>query len=209
MMDSSVQLAGGSVSRETIDRLRAFESLVQRWTPAINLVSKADLPSLWGRHIVDSAQLFWLAPAAAHWVDLGSGGGFPGIVVAILAQACSPGMRTTLVESDLRKATFLRQAAQALDLQTVVLSKRIDEIPPLAADILSARALSPLPDLLGFADRHLQRDGVAIFPKGSRHAEEVAAARVAWTFDVTVQQSLSEPEAAILMIRNLRRVQNV
>jgi 16S rRNA (guanine527-N7)-methyltransferase len=209
MIDSSAQLAGRSVSRETYDRLRAFESLVQRWTPAINLVSKASLLALWDRHIVDSAPLFWLAPDATHWVDLGSGGGFPGIVVAILGQEHAPAMRITLVESDLRKATFLRQAARSLDLRVVVLSKRIDDIPPLDADVLSARALAALPELLGFADRHLRKDGVAVFPKGARHAEEVAAARKAWTFDLNVQQSLSEPEAAILMIRNIHRAQNV
>jgi 16S rRNA (guanine527-N7)-methyltransferase len=208
MIDSSVQLAGSSVSRETYDRLRAFEGLVHRWTPVINLVSKSTLPTLWDRHIVDSAQLFWKAPAVSHWADLGSGGGFPGIVVAILAQERGIPMRMTLVESDLRKATFLRQAAQGLDLPVVVLSKRIDQLPPLEADVLSARALAPLPELLGFASRHLREDGLAIFPKGSRHAEEVAAARKAWTFDVDSQQSLSEPGAAILMIRNIHRAPN-
>jgi 16S rRNA (guanine527-N7)-methyltransferase len=208
MIDSSVQLAGSSVSRETYDRLRAFEGLVHRWTPVINLVSKSTLPTLWDRHIVDSAQLFWKTPAVSHWADLGSGGGFPGIVVAILAQERGIPMRMTLVESDLRKATFLRQAAQGLDLPVVVLSKRIDQLPPLEADVLSARALAPLPELLGFASRHLREDGMAIFPKGSRHAEEVAAARKAWTFDVDSQQSLSEPGAAILMIRNIHRAPN-
>jgi 16S rRNA (guanine527-N7)-methyltransferase len=208
MIDSSVQLAGSSVSRETYDRLRAFEGLVHRWTPVINLVSKSTLPTLWDRHIVDSAQLFWKTPAVSHWADLGSGGGFPGIVVAILAQEREIPMRMTLVESDLRKAAFLRQAAQGLDLPVVVLSKRIDQLPPLEADVLSARALAPLPELLGFASRHLREDGLAIFPKGSRHAEEVAAARKAWTFDVDSQQSLSEPGAAILMIRNIHRASN-
>lgn len=208
MIYDTVQLAGRSVSRETFDRLKVFEDLVRRWSPTINLVSKASLPTVWDRHIVDSAQVFWLAPSATHWVDLGSGGGFPGIVVATLAQEQAPHMSVTLVESDLRKATFLRQAAQALDLPITVVSKRIDEVPPLSADIVSARALAPLSGLLGYANRHLRANGVAIFLKGARHAEEIADARKIWTFGADVQPSLSDPEAAILMIRNIHRARN-
>jgi len=209
MTDSRVDLASGSVSRETFARLQAFESLVKRWTPAINLVSKASLPQLWDRHIVDSAQVFWIAPTGAHWVDLGSGGGFPGLVVAILAVEHAPDMRVTLVESDLRKATFLRQAAHALTVPVTVRTERIDQVSPLLADVLSARALASLPDLLAYAERHLKPGGLAVFPKGTKHAEEVALARKDWAFDHDSVQSLSEPEAAILKIRNLHRATNV
>jgi 16S rRNA (guanine527-N7)-methyltransferase len=203
-----VHLARGSVSRETFALLKEFEGLVQRWSPAINLVSKSSLADVWDRHIVESVQVFQLAPLASHWVDLGSGGGFPGLVVAILAREFAPEMRITLVESDLRKATFLRQAAQSLDLQAAIVTTRIAETEPLNAEVLSARALSPLPVLLEYAVRHLKPGGVAVFPKGSRHADEVAAARKAWTFDLEACPSVSEPEAAILMIRNIHRAQN-
>ena len=209
MTDSDVDLAGGSVSRETLTRLQAFENLVKRWTPAINLVSKSSVPHLWDRHMVDSAQLFWMSPKAAHWVDLGSGGGFPGLVVAILAMDQASDMRVTLVESDLRKATFLRQAAQTLQLPVTVRSERIDQVPPLQADVLSARALAPLPDLLGYAERHLKPEGLAIFPKGAKHADEVAVARKQWAFSLESVQSQSDPAAAILKIRNLHRAENV
>lgn len=199
-------VGGVDVSRETFDKLQAFEALVRRWNPAINLVSKASLSSLWARHIADSAQVFALCPAgAAIWADLGSGGGFPGLVVALIAQQLRPDLRVTLVESDMRKATFLRQASQALDVPVTVLSERIEAIPALHADVLSARALAGLPQLLEFAARHLKPEGVAIFPKGARFADELSEARPLWDFDVDTRPSLSEGGAAILVIRNLKR----
>ncbi len=206
---TQLSVGGVDVSRETFDALKAYEALVLRWTPAINLVSKASANSLWERHILDSAQIFALCPSSAlSWADLGSGGGFPGLVVAILAKDLKPQLRVTLVESDLRKATFLRQAAQTLNLPVAVLSKRIEALDPLRADVLSARALAPLVTLLGYAEAHLQRPGMAIFPKGARFQDEVVEAQKAWAFDVDIRPSLSEAEAAILVIRNIHRVQH-
>jgi len=199
-------VGGLSVSRETFEALEAFVALVQRWNPAINLVSKSALKDLWDRHILDSAQLYSYCPAEARrWVDIGSGGGFPGLVVALLAREALPELRVTLVESDQRKATFLRQAAQALGLTVTVLSKRIESIPPLEADVVSARALAPLVELLGFAHPHIRHGGVALFPKGARHAEELSEARKNWRFDLSLHPSLSESAAAILEIRNINR----
>lgn len=136
---------------------------------------------------------------------MGSGGGFPGLVVAILAKELKADLRVTLVESDLRKATFLRQAASALDLEVSVLSKRIENVEPLGADVVSARAVAPLSDLIGFAKLHAASTGTAIFPKGVRYEEELAEARGSWVFDVDIQPSLSEGGAAILVIRNIHR----
>lgn len=199
-------VGGVDVSRETFDALKAFESLVLRWNAAINLVSKGATRDLWNRHIADSAQLFTLCPREADsWADLGSGGGFPGIVVAILAKELKPGLQVTLVESDLRKATFLRQAAQALALDVSVVSQRIESLSPLYSDVLSARALAPLSNLLGFAELHLKSSGVAIFPKGLRHQEELAQAQGVWDFDVDTRPSLSDGDAALLVIRNIHR----
>lgn len=195
---------GLDVSRETLAALLQFEQLVRRWNPAINLVSKTTLPEIWSRHILDSTQIFSLCPPKALvWADFGSGGGFPGIVVAILAAQLKPELRVTLVESDLRKATFLRQAAHALSLPVSVCSARIESLDSLQADVVSARALASLPELLAHADRHLVAGGVAIFPKGARYAEELAEARKSWAFDVDVQQSQSDQDAAILVIRNI------
>ena len=201
-----LQVGGQNVSRETIESLQAFEALVKRWNAAINLVSKATLPVLWDRHIVDSAQLFsHLPPNAQHWADFGAGGGFPGLVIAILARGAGRDLRVTLVESDARKATFLRQAAQALGLSVVVVNKRIESLESLQADVVSARALAPLDALLQFAAVHLREGGTAIFPKGARHTEELTAARAQWSFDVDTHSSQSEPGAAILIIRNIER----
>jgi 16S rRNA (guanine527-N7)-methyltransferase len=202
------RIGGQNVSRETMERLVALDGLVRRWTPVINLVSKTSLPALWDRHIVDSAQLFPLCPeGASRWVDLGSGGGFPGLVVAILAAEMRPGLRVVLVESDQRKATFLRQAAQTLGVNVTVHAERIEALLPEVADVVSARAVAPLTDLLGFAARHLAADGVAIFPKGGRHSEELAEARRFWNFEADVQPSLSETGAGILVIRKIRRAE--
>lgn len=208
-MNSATELSVGgvNVSRETFEELRAYEGLVRRWNSAINLVSKASIHSLWQRHIADSAQAFAALQTntARSWVDLGSGGGFPGLVVAILAKELQPELRVTLVESDLRKATFLRQAAQALSLSVTVHGVRIESLAPQNADILSARALAPLWDLLAHAERHLRKGGVAVFPKGARFAAELDDARKLWAFDVDAQPSLSDSEAAILVIRNIHR----
>jgi 16S rRNA (guanine527-N7)-methyltransferase len=201
-----LQVGEQNVSRETMEALQAFEALVKRWNAAINLVSKASLPVLWDRHIVDSAQLFKHLPAnAQHWADLGAGGGFPGIVLAILARGAGRTLKLTLVESDTRKATFLRQAVQALGLSVNVVNERIESLERLGADVVSARALASLDALLRFAAQHLREGGIAIFPKGARYSEELQAARAQWAFDVETHASQSEPGAAILIIRNIER----
>jgi 16S rRNA (guanine527-N7)-methyltransferase len=203
---ADLTVGGATVSRETFAALQQLESLVQRWTKAVNLVSNASLRDLWQRHIEDSAQLLAFCPQNAQsWLDLGSGGGFPGLVVAILAREARPNLRVTLAESDQRKATFLRQAAQGIGLNVQVSNSRIESLEPANADVISARALAPLTHLLAFAERHVTLDGVAIFPKGARFEEEIAEARKSWDFDVDVHPSLSEPEAAILVIRKIHR----
>lgn len=206
MTVEEAQLAGQIVSRETMQALREFEALVRHWTPAINLISKSSVPAMWERHIVDSAQLFALCPLGALlWLDIGSGAGFPGLVIAIMAKEARPQMKFTLVESDARKSTFLRHAAKSLGLDVAVITERVESLTAMKADVLSARALAPLTDLLPFAVQHLAPGGVALFPKGVRHADEVATARQDWRFDLESHASLSEPDAAILMIRNIER----
>lgn len=194
------------VSRETSDRLKSFAALVRKWNPKINLVSPKTLDQLEARHIADSEQVWEFAGVAdGHWVDLGSGGGFPGLVVAIRAAEAAPGMHFTLVESDQRKSAFLMTAARELGLQVNVLAQRIEQVPPLAADIISARALASLADLLWMTERHLASDGIAIFPKGERHAIEVDEARQSWRFDMEMAQSRTEDGARLLKLRNIQR----
>lgn len=194
------------VSRETIERLEAYVDLVKKWNPKINLVSKASLGDIWHRHILDSAQLFDLAPDSESWVDLGSGGGFPGIVLSILALERNPKGRFTLVESDQRKSAFLRTAIRELDLNAKVLAQRIEDVPPLKAQALSARALADLDILLGFGAKHLASDGTALFPKGESWEKEDRAARERWSYSCEVITSKTNPDAAVLKIKDILRV---
>ncbi len=189
-----------NVSRETIEKLDRFVAEVLRWNPAINLVSKPSIADIWLRHVLDSAQLFPLAESHGKWADFGAGGGFPGIVLAIMG---APQM--ILVESDQRKATFLRQIARQLSLPVTVLAQRIDAVEPLAARTVSARALASLTDLLGHVTPHLAPNGRAIFPKGRGYEEELQLAQADWVFDANRIPSRTDPEAAILMIENIRR----
>lgn len=197
----TVQAGLLDVSRETEERLRSLESLLRKWNPAINLVSKGSLDSAWTRHILDSAQIYRFGHKSGHWVDLGSGGGFPGLVVAILASGSDAPMRVTLIESDQRKATFLRQAASELSITVEVIVQRIETAPPQAADTISARALSALPMLLGFAHRHMKAEGVALFPKGATWQQEVESARKDWQFNIEAHPSATDPEGAILAVK--------
>lgn len=194
------------VSRETTEKLRAFEDLVKKWTQKINLISKSTIPEIWTRHITDSTQIFSLAPPSGTWVDIGSGGGFPGIVIAILTESTDTPHQVTLIESDIRKCTFLRSAIRELSLDAKVITGRIEEIPPLNADILSARALADLDTLLSFADRHLSPAGTALFPKGAQWQTEEHYARSSWSYHCEPITSKTESKAAILRLRDIKHV---
>ena len=198
------KIADLDVSRETIDRLHAFADLTLKWTPRINLIAKGTVNEIWDRHIVDSAQLFLLAPDDFHhWVDLGSGGGFPGIVMAVIAAEKVPDARFTLIESDQRKATFLRTAIRELDLSATVLAERIESADPQAADIASARALASLDALMPLIRRHISDDGICLLHKGRQAAQEIADASQSWVFDLEERPSLTDPEARILAIKRI------
>ncbi len=192
------------VSRETFTKLAAFQALVEKWNPAINLISKSRISELWDRHILDSAQLIrFCPPGTISWCDLGSGGGFPGLVISILAQDRFPDLTVTLVESDRRKAVFLGQAIRELGLNAVVEAKRIDDLPNLNSQVVSARALASLTDLLPWVQRHLCRDGVAIFPKGANAQQEVIDARKNWSFDIEEFSSFTSIESRILVLKDI------
>ena len=200
----SDQYAGVDVSRETIVDLKTFADLTAKWTTKINLISRHTVDDIWDRHIVDSLQLYDHAPETyGKWVDLGSGGGFPGIVMAILAKTKQPKADFVLIESDQRKATFLRTAARELNLTVNVIPQRIDDTPSQEADIVSARALAPLSTLLEMTHRHLKPDGLAILPKGKQAAQEIAEAQESWRFDLEDHASFTDPEARILAIRRI------
>ena len=194
------------VSRETQQALEAYVDLVNRWTRRINLVSSGTIAEIWTRHVLDSAQLLEHAPSEARtWLDLGSGGGFPGLVVAALAAERSPKLHFTLVESDERKAVFLRLAITTMKLDCSVLACRAEALAPEHADVVSARALAPLIDLAPVVARHLAPEGTALLPKGRRSGEELRAMLAQWSADVQKVESRTDPSASILVVRRLQR----
>lgn len=196
-----------NVSRETNERLSHYVHLLRKWNPSINLVAKSTIQDAWRRHIADSAQIFQMAePPLDHWVDLGTGGGFPGLVIAIMAMETGSPRKTSLVESDARKCAFLRTVIRETGVQASVLNDRIENIPPLEADLLSARALADLSTLLEFAERHMHREGCALFPKGENWQKEVRDAQSKWHFDHQFVKSETETGPVILRITGVSRV---
>jgi 16S rRNA (guanine527-N7)-methyltransferase len=191
------------VSRETEDRLVAIVALLEKWQRTINLVAPATLPVVWTRHIADSLQLIPLAGAATRWVDLGSGGGFPGLVVAsVLAER--PGADVTLVESDSRKAAFLREAARIAELPATVLPARIEQVALRIAEgveIVSARALAPLPKLLDLAAPFLAQGATGLFLKGQDVDNELTEASKSWKIQAEIKGSLTDPGGHVLIVR--------
>lgn len=194
-----------AVSRETKAKLDAYVQLVTKWNPKVNLVSKASILDIWNRHIEDSVQIARLSAQTSHWVDLGSGGGFPGLVLAVWKAEFRPEMKVTLVESDQRKCVFLRTAARELSLDVTIRAERIESCDPLNATTLSARALAPLNKLLSYTAVHLHPEGTAIFPKGASWKEELQSACQEWSFNHEVVKSETDPEAAIIVIKDVKK----
>lgn len=194
------------VSRETLDRLAIHARLLAEWNRRINLVSRGSLPGAWRRHFADSAQLWRFLPANSHaWLDIGSGAGFPGLVIAALAADAFPSLHVRLVESDQRKAAFLHAVVRAAGLTATVFDDRIESLPPQSADVVSARALAPLAALLAHAEKHRRPTGICLFPKGETVHKEITEARRNWRFDPVIHPSLTDPRAAILEIGAFHR----
>lgn len=193
------------VSRETLERLDHLVVAIAKWSPSINLVADSRPGIVWERHVLDSAQLLPLqSPSASSWCDLGSGAGFPGLVIGVLARELMPSQHITLVESDRRKATFLSLMVRELDLRAAVHTERAEVLEPRQADVVSARAVAPLERLLGWVHRHLAAGGIALLPKGRGYAEEIAEAQRRWAFTVEPIPSMVAPQSRILRVTELR-----
>ncbi|GAB6967392.1 16S rRNA (guanine(527)-N(7))-methyltransferase RsmG [Komagataeibacter kakiaceti JCM 25156] len=192
------------VSRETQERLERYAEILQRWNQRINLVSPHDLPHLWSRHMADSLQLAAQIPAGGvTLVDMGSGGGFPGLVIA-----CATDARVTLIESDQRKAAFLREAARAAGVSVTVRAQRLEvaDVPP--AQVVTARALASLTRLLDWGTRFLRPDGFCLFLKGRNAEEELTTARAGWHMATTRIPSRTNTDGVILKLSDIRRVKD-
>lgn len=196
--------AAFNVSRETMARLELYLALLERWNAHINLVAPSSLVSAWDRHLTDSAQLFDLAPLTARtWIDLGSGGGLPGLPIAAIAAEKRPGLQVILVEADRRKAAFLASAAREMRLDVIIRPARIEALEPEPFDVVSARALAPLAKLCALACRFKGPGTVFLFPKGARLDSELTAARSRWHIRGERIASRTQAGAAILRIVEL------
>ena len=192
------------VSRETLQRLSDYLDLLRRWQSTINLVGPATLADPWRRHFLDAAQLVDRVPAeAANLVDLGSGAGFPGMVLAVLGVP-----RVHLIEADRRKAQFLREVARVTGAPATIHAERIEQMRGWPAAVITARALAPLPRLLELADRFLGSDSVCLFLKGKSVGRELTEARVSWHMDAETFPSRSEPTGTVLKLRGIRRARH-
>jgi 16S rRNA (guanine527-N7)-methyltransferase len=193
------------VSRETSARLDRLVELLLEWQQTRNLIAASTIPTIWTRHIADSLQLLELAPEAKIWVDLGSGGGFPGLVLAC-ALADRAGANVHLVESTAKKCAFLQAAADNLRLPAKIHCQRVEDfIPafPTTPDVVTARALAPLPELLELAFPLLKRGAKGLFPKGQHVVSELTAASKCWIIGHKVVPSRTDDRARIVVVDRL------
>jgi len=191
-----------SVSRETMGRLERYLALLERWQKAINLVSGASLKDPWRRHFLDSAQLIPMLPKAPLRIaDLGSGAGFPGLVLAVMGAG-----EVHLLESDGRKCAFLREVARETGTKVEIHEGRIESIAQIGADVIVSRALAPLVVLLPYAQRHVKIGGISLLHKGRGVEEELTAARKEWSMRVRKSANHADSSGWILHIGDLARV---
>jgi 16S rRNA (guanine527-N7)-methyltransferase len=194
--------AAFDVPRGTMGALARYNEMLVDWQSRMNLVGPATLDDIWGRHFADSAQLMRVAPKGGLWLDIGAGGGFPGLVLAAMDWG-----RFVLVDSVAKKCRFLEAVKAELQLaNTTVLNARVEALPTIGADVVTARAAAALDVLFDWGIRHARPGGLFVFPKGRRWAEEVDAARTKFRFDLETFPSMTDPDARILVARNLKRL---
>lgn len=198
-----------NVSRETFDKLEIYQQQLIKWNPKINLVSKSTIATVWLRHILDSVQIWPHAPKFDKWVDIGSGAGFPGMVIAILARELSPGSEIHLVESDARKCAFLRNVSRETNTKVTVHTSRIENLDEGRFDVVSARALASADKLLNYADKLLRPAGKCLFLKGAQCDNELQDANKNWDFQLERFPSLIAENSSILRIGGINRVERI
>lgn len=182
--------------------LNVYKNLLEKWQNKLNLVSSSTLPHLWKRHFEDSLQLLPYLPKDKNTLlDLGSGAGFPGLVLALCLRGS---YKVTLVEADLRKCLFLENVSRETFLEVTIMRERIEEIPSLVYDVVTARAFAPLPRLLEQARRFMDEGSIGLFLKGKKVLQEIEEARKKWNFSLEIFESLTDPQGRILKIYNLQ-----
>jgi 16S rRNA (guanine527-N7)-methyltransferase len=205
LLDARGFAAETGVSRETLDRLEAYGALLRRWSERVNLVGRNTLDDLWRRHFLDSAQLRLFMPNSAKMsMDLGSGAGFPGLVLAVLGVS-----GVELAEADQRKCAFLREAIRVTGAAAVLREGRAEAMPARAYDIVTARACAPLDRLLALAERFIGPRTRCLFLKGERAEEEIAVAREGWNMDISTRPSLADPRGVVLCLEGVARAHGI
>ena len=205
--DRARALATTPVSRETAARLDDFVALLLRWQQRTNLIAPSTASHVWTRHIADSLQLLPLAPDARTWVDLGSGGGFPGLMIACALPSTAEA-RVHLVESNAKKAAFLRESARVLKIPALVHAVRIEDFVerfPESPDIVTARGLAPLNQLLAQAEPLLKRGAQGLFLKGQDVEAELTTAAKYWSIEAALVPSKTSAQGRILLVRRAER----
>ena len=189
-------LEARNVSRETFDRIEAFLAFLREEATRQNLIAASTLDAVWARHVVDSAQLLGIAGTWRTWLDLGSGAGFPGLIIAILGEG-----QVTLIESRAKRIAFLHEAALIAGVadRVEVIGSRVETAPRRCYDVISARAFAPLPKLLDLAQPFTDKSTRFVLPKGKSAGEELAAARASWQGDFRLVPSVTDSEAAIIV----------
>lgn len=192
------------VSRETFEQLKAYEASLHEWQQKFNLVSNSSLEDAWNRHFLDSVQLFKYIPKEAEVLyDFGSGAGFPGMVLAIMAKEKTPYLKVSLIESVGKKTLYLNEVRKITHTDVEILNDRIENINGKKADVITSRALASLKELFAYVYKFCKKDTVCIFPKGKKYAEEIAEAKKDWNFNVRTETSEQSEEGRILIITDL------
>jgi len=196
--------ATANVSRETLSRLETYVELLLKWQPNLNLIGASTVPDLWIRHVLDSTQVFPLLPEG-QMLDAGTGAGFPGLILGIMAREDEDRGPVHLVESDGRKCTFLAEAIAATEAKCILHNKRVEEMATFPVAAVMARALAPLERLLPLVEKFMGPDTHAYFLKGKGANDELTEARKHWKFTVERIQSVTDPTGVILHLTEVRR----
>lgn len=199
-----------NVSRETIELLRVYEKSLHEWQTKFNLVSNASLEDAWNRHFLDSIQLFKFIPEGAKSLcDFGSGAGFPGMVLAVLAAEKTPYLKVSLIESIRKKTLYLNEVSKITGVNVEILNERIENIKSRQFDVITSRAMASLSELLNYTQKFFKKNTTCIFPKGKSYADEIAEAKRLWNFKCDVVPSEQSDEGVILIITNLSKIKGV
>lgn len=193
-----------NVSRETFLKLKHYQNLLERWQNKINLISPSTISHVWSRHFEDSLQLLpYLPKENSVLVDMGSGAGFPGLVLAICHEKS---LEVNLIESDFRKCSFLENVSRETFCPVKIINSRLESLPTIKADIITARGLAPLEKLFDYAEPFYQKDSICLFLKGKTTNQEIEKAQEKWEFSLEIFPSLTDSTGRILKISSLKRI---